>query len=185
MDYTHQSKRVSYHWVDSNSHVQSQMTHAMTVTTASVYIDQVNKIPDTNLILILDILWRCATLSTNHCSSVEIILLYQFCHVFIHNWGRMAYIYIGKLTTNGSDNGLAPSRRQIIAEILHFNRNQTYSLKKICLKMSSMKCCPFRRGLNVLRCHGADGWMFDHLRRGNMANKEQGNFIYTDRRKLQ
>ena len=27
---------------------------------------------------------------------------------------------------------------------------EIFSLKKICLKMSSAKCCPFRRGLNAL-----------------------------------
>ena len=77
----------------------------------------------------------------------------------------MAHICVGKLTIVGSDNGLSPERRQAIiwtnAGILvigslgtNFSEIlieiQTFSLKKIRLKMSSVKCCSFRLGLNVL-----------------------------------
>ena len=77
----------------------------------------------------------------------------------------MTHICVGKLTSIGSDNGLSPERRQAIiwtnAEILligplgtNFSEIlieiQTFSLKKIHLKMSSAKCCSFRLGLNVL-----------------------------------
>ena len=65
----------------------------------------------------------------------------------------------------GSDNGLAPERHHAIiwtnAGILligplgtNFSEIlieiQTFSLKKMHLKMSSAKCCSFRLGLNVL-----------------------------------
>ena len=75
------------------------------------------------------------------------------------------HIYVGKLTIIGSVNGLSPGWRQAIiwtnvgilligpletnlSEILI--EIQTFLLKKICLKMSSAKCCLFRLGLNVL-----------------------------------
>ena len=82
------------------------------------------------------------------------------------HWGRVTHICVGKLTIIGSDNGLSPERRQAIiwtnAGILligplgtNFNEIligiQTFSLKKIRLKMSSAKCCSFRLGLNVLK----------------------------------
>ena len=81
------------------------------------------------------------------------------------HWGRVTHICVSKLTIIGSDNGLSPERRQAIiwtnAGILligplgtNFDEIlieiQTFSLKKICLKMSSAKCCSFRLGLNVL-----------------------------------
>ena len=81
------------------------------------------------------------------------------------HWGRVTHICVGKPTINGSDNGLSPERRQAIiwtnAGILligHLGTDlseieieiQTFSLKKIRLKMSSAKCCSFRFGLNML-----------------------------------
>ena len=80
------------------------------------------------------------------------------------HWGRVTHICVGNLTIIGSDNGLSPERRQAIiwtnagilligplgtnlSEILV--EIQTFSLKKIHLKMSSAKCCSFRLGLNV------------------------------------
>ena len=81
------------------------------------------------------------------------------------HWGRVTHICIDKLAIIGSDNGLSPDRRQPIiwinAGILligplgtNFSEIlieiQTFSLKKIRLKMSSTKCCSFRLGLNVL-----------------------------------
>ena len=77
----------------------------------------------------------------------------------------MTHICGGKLTIIASDIGLSPERRQAIiltnAGILligpletNFSEIlieiQTFSLKKIRLKMSSAKCCSFRLGLNVL-----------------------------------
>ena len=81
------------------------------------------------------------------------------------HWGRVMHICVGKLTIIGSDNGLSSGRRQAIiwtsAGILligpsgtNFNEIsiavQTFSFKKIHLKMASGKCRPFCLGLNVL-----------------------------------
>ena len=81
------------------------------------------------------------------------------------HWGRETHICVGNLAIIGSDNGLSPERRQAIiwtnAGILligplgtNFSEIlieiQTFSLKKIRLKMSSAKYCSFCLGLNVL-----------------------------------
>ena len=75
------------------------------------------------------------------------------------------YVCISKLTIIGSDNGLLPGRHQAIiwtsAGILSIGplwtnfsemsiKIQTFSLKKLCLKMSSVMCCQFCLSLNVL-----------------------------------
>ena len=74
------------------------------------------------------------------------------------HWGRATHICVGKLTSIGSDNGLSPGRRQAIiwtiAGILligPLGTNiseiligiQTFSFKKMHLKMSSAKWRPF------------------------------------------
>ena len=79
----------------------------------------------------------------------------------------MTHICVGKLTIIASDNGLSPERRQAIiwtnAGILligplvtNFSEilieTQTFSLKKIRLKMSSAKWRPFCLCLNELIC---------------------------------
>ena len=89
----------------------------------------------------------------------------SYFHALLTHWSRVTHICICKLTIIGSDNGLSPERRQAIiwtnAGILligplgtNFSEIlieiQTFSLKKIRLKMSSVKCCSFRLGLNVL-----------------------------------
>ena len=78
----------------------------------------------------------------------------------------MTHICVSKLTIIGSDNGLSPERRQAIiwtnagilligplgtnfSEIL--TGIQTFSFKKMHLKMSSAKWRPFCLGLDVLR----------------------------------
>ena len=81
------------------------------------------------------------------------------------HWGRVTHICASKLTIIGPDNGLSPGRRQAIiwtnAGILligplgtNFSENligiQTFSFKKMPLKMSSAKWRPFCLGLNVL-----------------------------------
>ena len=78
----------------------------------------------------------------------------------------MTHICVSKLTIIGSDNGLSPRRRQAFirtnAGILLNRRlgtnfsdiligNQTFSFKKMHLKMSSAKWRPFCLGLNVLQ----------------------------------
>ena len=88
------------------------------------------------------------------------------------HWGRMTHISVDKLTIIGSDNGLSPGWRQAIiwtragilligpletnfSEILIWV--QTFSFKKMLLKMSSAKWRPFCPGFNVLNqahlCH--------------------------------
>ena len=81
------------------------------------------------------------------------------------HWGRVTHICVCKLTTIDSDNGLSPGRRQAIiwtnAGILligplgtNFNEIligiQTFSFKKMHLKLSSAKWHPLCLGLNVL-----------------------------------
>ena len=81
------------------------------------------------------------------------------------HWGRVTHICVGKLTIIGSDNGLSPGRRQAIiwnnAGILLIGPSgtnfseilfgiQTFSFRKMHLKMSSAKWRPFCLGLNVL-----------------------------------
>ena len=81
------------------------------------------------------------------------------------HWGRVTHICVGKMTIIGSDNGLSPERRQAIiltnagilligplgtdfSEILI--AIETFSFKKMHLKISSAKWRPFCLGLNVL-----------------------------------
>ena len=74
------------------------------------------------------------------------------------HWGRVTHICVSNLTIIGSDNGLSPARRQAIiwtnARILltgpmetNFSEIligiQTFSFKKMYLKMSSAKWRPF------------------------------------------
>ena len=79
------------------------------------------------------------------------------------HWGRVTHICVSKLPTIGSDNGLSPGRRQAIiwtnAGILLFGplgsnfseiEIDTFSFKKMHLKLSSAKWRPFCLGLNVL-----------------------------------
>ena len=87
--------------------------------------------------------------------------------MWLTHWGQVTHICVSKLTFIGSDKGLSPERRQAIiwtnAGILSIGplgtnfsefliEIQTFSLKKIRLKMSSAKYCSFRLGLNVLTC---------------------------------
>ena len=85
----------------------------------------------------------------------------------VGHWGRVTHICVSKLPIIGSDNGLSPGRRQAIiwtnavilliwplgtnlSEILI--KINTFSFKKMHLKMSSGKWRPFCLGLNVLIC---------------------------------
>ena len=86
------------------------------------------------------------------------------CNKLTHR-GRVTHICVGNLTIIVSDNGLSPGRRQaiiwanarillieplgtILSEILI--AIQTFSFKKMHLKMASAKWRPFCLGLNVL-----------------------------------
>ena len=94
------------------------------------------------------------------CSRCSMISIMALTH-----WGRVTHICVSKLTTIGSDNGLSPGRRQAIiwtndgillirtlgtnfSEIL--SKIQSFSFKKMHLKMSSAKWRLFRLGLNEL-----------------------------------
>ena len=81
------------------------------------------------------------------------------------HWGRVTHTCVGKLTIIGSDNGLSPGRRQAIiwtkAGILliwslgiNFSEIlitiETFSFKKMHLKILSAKWRPFCLGLNGL-----------------------------------
>ena len=81
------------------------------------------------------------------------------------HWGRVAHTCVDNLTSIDSDNGLSPGRRQTIiwtnTEILLIGLLgtnvskiligiQTFSFKKMHLKISSGKWRPFCLGLNVL-----------------------------------
>ena len=89
-------------------------------------------------------------------------------HNELTHWGRVTHICVGKLTIIGSDNGLSPGRRQAIiwtnagilligplgtkfSEILI--KINTFSFKKINLKVSSGKWRPSCLGLNELNVH--------------------------------
>ena len=89
----------------------------------------------------------------------------ETCETSLTHWRQVTHICVGNLTIIGPDNGLSPGRRQAIiwtnAGILligpwgtNFSELligiQTFSVKKMHLKMSSAKWRPFCRGLNVL-----------------------------------
>ena len=92
--------------------------------------------------------------------------------VQLSHWGRVMHICVSNLTIIGSDNGLSPGRRHAIictsagilliwtlganfSEVL--SEINTFSFKKMYLKMSSGKWRPSCLGLNVLMvwCHQA------------------------------
>ena len=94
------------------------------------------------------------------------------------HWGRVTHICVSKLTITGSDNGLSPKRHQAIiwtnagilligllgtnfSEIL--TGIQTFSFKKMHLKVSSAKCRPFCLGLNVVRKYPSEFIYCKHL----------------------
>ena len=102
-------------------------------------------------------------------------------HAILTHWDQATHIYVGKLTTIGSDNGLSPGQRQAviwtIAGILliwplgtNFSEIliaiQTFSLKKMHLKISSAKWRPFCLGLNVLTLLGLK---LEHARRNRVT----------------
>ena len=104
------------------------------------------------------------------------------------HWGQVMHICVGNLTIIGPDNGLSPSRRQAIiwtnAGILligHWGTDfseiligiQTFSFKKMHLKMSSAKWRPFCLGLNVLMTL----FVSAHLYQRHWALSDYGNWI--------
>ena len=88
-----------------------------------------------------------------------------FANLLTH-WGRVTHICVSKFSIFGSDNGLSPGRRQAIIQTnagilliwpLGTNFSEilieinTFSFKKMHLKMPSGKWSPFCLGLNVLK----------------------------------
>ena len=84
------------------------------------------------------------------------------------HWGRVMHICVSDLISIGSDNGLSPGRRQaiiwtnagiLLIRTLGTNFSEiiieinTFSLKKMHLKVTSAKRRPFCLGLNVLKVH--------------------------------
>ena len=113
-----------------------------------------------NLTKSLQLIWRSVT----HKWNLWVPNLQVICSSLTH-WGRVTHICVFNLTIIGSDNGLSPDRRQAIirtnAGILligplgtNFSEIligiQTFSFKKMHLKMASAKWRPFCLGLNVL-----------------------------------
>ena len=104
-----------------------------------------------------------------------VIISRKFSH--LTHWGRVEHLCVGKLIIIGSDNGLSPEWRQAIiwinAGILLIGplgtswsetliEIQTFSLKKIRLKMSSAKSCSYRLGLNGLN-YFTNQWSTSHM----------------------
>ena len=98
-----------------------------------------------------------------------IIFFFILCHFIskglLTHWGGVTHICIDKLIIIGSDNGLSPDPRQAIiwtnAGLLsigplltyfgeHLIKIQQFSLKKMHMKMLSLKWHPSCLGLNVL-----------------------------------
>ena len=84
--------------------------------------------------------------------------IFEFLIISITHWGRATHICVGKLTIIGSDNGMSPGRRQAIIWTIagmlligplgtNFSEIligiQTFSFKKMHLKMASAKWRPF------------------------------------------
>ena len=91
------------------------------------------------------------------------------------HWGRVTHICVSKLHTIGSDNGWSPGRSQTIiwtnAGIFLFGplgsnfseiliEIDTFSFKKMHLKLSFAKWRPFCLGLNVLSIRCPTSWWF-------------------------
>ena len=102
--------------------------------------------------------------------------MHHFHNLYLTHWGRVTHICVVKLTIIGSDNGLSPGRRQAIIWtnagmllIMLLGTNfieiligiQTFSFKKMHLKMSSANWRPFSLGLNVLT--EVDYWSCGYL----------------------
>ena len=100
-------------------------------------------------------------------NKVSTMTTFMKLNLLLTHWGRVTHICVSKLSVTGSDNDLSPDRRQAIiwtnAEILliglsgtnvsdfFFIEIDTFSFKKMYLKMSSGKWRPFCLGLNVLK----------------------------------
>ena len=78
----------------------------------------------------------------------------------LHHWGRVAHIYVSKLSIIGSDNGLSPGRRQAIINIVNltprnklqwnFNRNSYIFIQENPFQNVVWKMAAICLGLNLL-----------------------------------
>ena len=123
-----------------------------------------------------DPLWWCKYLESFFVKDNNAFILHGYYNCYWYqghiktHWGRVTPICVSNLTTIGSDNGLSPGRHQAIiwpnagmlligplgtnfSEILIVI--ETFSFKKMHLKISSAKWCPFFLGLSVLTTQGA------------------------------
>ena len=125
-------------------------------------------IPEPMLMVFYDVIWHHeATVCCSPQNKTLFLELYDVVHCYmpLTHWGRVTHICVAKLTIIASDNGLSPGRRKAIIwtnagllligplgttlnEILI--EIHTFSFKKMHLKTSSAKWCPFCLGPNVL-----------------------------------
>ena len=123
--------------------------------------------------------WPANNINTDKlCDIEELFCSYTTMFVLTH---RVMHICVGKLTIIGSDNGLLPGWHQAIIWtnagallIGPFGTNfselliaiETFSFKKMHLKISSAKWRPFCLGLNVLKYseRGNYAWFSDTTR---------------------
>ena len=136
--------------------------NATTLRRIRVQINQINEAQQTWFIESVNNLSSSTHTCITHCPTNP-----STCSInrYLTHRGRATHICVGKLTTIGSDNGLSPERRQAIiwtnagilligplganfSEIL--NGIQTFSLRKMDLKISSAKWRSFCLGLNRL-----------------------------------
>ena len=116
-------------------------------------------------LIISDIFWHRLRVISQEIFKISICNMSVKITNLTH-WGRVTLICVSELTVIGSDNGLSPERRQAIiwtnAGILligplgtNFSEIsiavQTFSVKKMHLKMSSAKWRPLCLGLNCSR----------------------------------
>ena len=97
--------------------------------------------------------------------GMYLVSLHKFTSKGLTHWGRVTHICVIKLAITGPDNDLSPGRRQaiiwtnagiLLIRTLETNFSEilikinTFSFKKMHMKMSSGKRQPFCLGLNVL-----------------------------------
>ena len=130
----------------------------------------VNKINNTikkiqSLCVKIPVSWECFPLDFPLDFVIYLKFIFMKPYPSLTHWGRVMHVCVSNLTITGSDNGLAPTRRQAITwtsvGILSigplgtnfsemFIEIHTFSFKEIHWEMSSGKWRPFCLGLNVL-----------------------------------
>ena len=120
---------------------------------------------------------------------------HHYSEVLLTHWGRVTHICVSKLTIIGSDNGLSPGRRQAIiwtnpgilligplgtnfSEILI--GIQTFSFRKMHLKVSSAEWRLFCLGLNVLTHWSPWQTKILHMHKNNFVFKHALEDLWCD-----